>query len=191
MQLTIPNFTKGQPWSIRPLKYKANNQPCGGSDGDCGMPILIESGKDMVGDMSAVDGVNFLLCYELTAKDGPTIIDFKTNPCTATGRNRKGCTNPSIDGIFDSKLVGTPKCLPDSPHCWLSDPCPAGTCNLTGVSKAWCDAVNDGQCANSSSHWDKKGQGNGGPTSCSEHNKFTTYYYSHNDATSSPYFSAP
>lgn len=189
--LKIPNFTKGQPWSVRPLKYKANNQACGGSEEDCGMPILIESGKDMVGDMSAVDGVNFLLCYELTAKDGSTVMDFKTNPCRAVGRNPKGCTNPSVDGIFNSSLVGTSQCLPDSPHCWLSAPCPAGTCNLTGVSKAWCDAINDGQCANSSSQWSKEGQGNGGPESCAKHNMFTTYCYSHNDATSSPYFSAP
>ena len=189
--LKIPNFSKGQPWSVRPLKYKTGNRACGGSEGDCGMPILIESGKDMVGDMSAVDGVNFLLCYELTAKGGPTTMDFKTNPCAATGRNPRGCTNPSIDGIFDPKLVGTAACLPDSPHCWLSAPCPAGTCNLTGISKAWCDAVNDGQCSNSSSQWPKEGQGQGGPDSCAKHNMFTTYCYSHNDATSSPYFSAP
>ena len=189
--LKIPNFTKGQPWSVRPLKYKANNQPCLGAEGDCGMPILIESGKDMVGDMSAVDGVNFLLCYEFTTKGGPTIIDFKTNPCAAVGRNPKGCTNPSIDGIFNSSLVNTHNCLPNSPHCWLSAPCPAGTCNLTGVSKTWCDAVNDGQCANSSSSWTKEAQGNGGPDSCAKHNMFTTYCYSHNDATSSPYFSSP
>jgi hypothetical protein len=189
--LKIPNFPKGA-WSVRPLKYNKAGKPCQGSEGDCGMPILIESGKDMVGDMSAVDGVNFLLCYELTAKDGPTTIDFKTNPCAATGRNRKGCTNPSVDGIFDPKLVGTARCLPEgSDHCWLSEPCPAGTCNLIGVSKAWCNAVNDGQCANSSSQWSKEGQSQGGPESCAKHNKFTTYCYSHNDATSSPYFSSP
>lgn len=190
--LGIPDFTPGQPWSVRPLKYHDATHPCGGSEGDCGMPILIESGKNMVGDMSAVDGVNFLLCYQLTTKDGPTTMNFKTNPCVAVGRNRKGCTNPSVNGIFNPGLVGTPACLPaDSAHCWLSDPCPAGTCNLTGASKAWCDAVNDGQCANSSSHWSDKQRGSGGPDSCAKYNLFTTYCYSHNDATSSPYFAAP
>ena len=189
--LSIPNFTPGQPWSVRPLKYR-NGRPCGGSEGDCGMPILIESGKDMVGDMSAVDGVNFLLCYELTTKGGPTTIDFKTNPCAAVGRNPRGCTNPSVDGIFDPALVKSSACLPaGSAHCWLSDPCPAGTCNLTGASKAWCDAVTDGQCANSSSHWTDAQRGSGGPDQCAKNNMFTTYCYSHNDATSSPYFSAP
>ena len=189
--LKIPDFTAGQPWSVRPLKYHDPNTPCGGAEGDCGMPILIESGKDMVGDMSAVDGANFLLCYQLTAKDGPTIMDFKTNPCRAAGLNPKGCANPSVDGIFDPSLVGTAGCLPaGSQHCWLSAPCPAGTCNLTGASKAWCDAVNDGQCANSSSHWSKQQQ-TGGPDSCTKHNLFTTYCYSHNDAPSSPWFSSP
>lgn len=190
--LRIPNFSQGQPWSIRPLKKNNNGQPCNGSEGDCGRPILIESGKDMVGDLSAVDGVNFLLCYELTTKEGPTTINVKTNPCVATGQNPKGCQNPSVDGIFKSSLVGTSNCKPPgSKHCWLSDPCPAGTCNLSGMSKKWCDAINDGQCANSSSTWTDKQRGSGGPKTCSDHNLFTAYCYSHNDATSSPYFAAP
>ena len=110
----------------------------------------------------------------------------------ATGRNPKGCTNPSVDGIFDPALVGTLRCLPaGSSHCWLSAPCPAGTCNLVGASKAWCDAVNDGQCADSRSRWAEAQRGSGGPDSCGKNNQFTTYCYSHNDATSSPYLAAP
>lgn len=178
--LQIPKFTHGQAWSIRPLKFHSNGKPCQGSEKDCGMPILIESGRDMVGDMSAVDGVNFLLRYEFTTKNNATsIMDFKTNPCKAVGLNPKGCVNPSVDGIFDPS------------NNWLSDPCPAGTCNLIGDSKKWCDAVNDGQCANSSSHWTDAQRGSGGPDSCAKNNLFTTYCYSHNDATSSPYLAAP
>ncbi len=192
--LQIPAFTHGQPWSVRPLKFYGNPpRPCGGAEGDCGMPILIESGFDMVGDMSAVDGVNFLLCYEFTTRGGvQSIMNFKTNPCRAAGMNIKGCTNPSVDGIFDPALVGTAGCLPaGSSHCWLSLPCPAGTCNMTGKSKAWCDAIHDGQCANSASTWTDAQRGSGGPDSCSKHNLYTTYCYSHDDATSSPYFSSP
>lgn len=187
----IPAFAAGQPWSVRPLKYHAPAAPCGGAEGDCGMPILIESGKDMVGDMSAVDGVNFLLCYEFTTKRGASVINFKTNPCRAAGRNVRGCTNPAVDGEFDPALVKA-GCLPaGGPHCWLSPPCPAGTCNLAGASRAWCDAVHDGQCANSSSQWSDQQRGTGGPTSCANFNLYTTYCYSHDDATSSPYFGAP
>lgn len=190
--LGIPDFPKPQAWSIRPLKY-VNGNPCVSSEGDCGMPILIESGKKMVGDMSAVDGVNFLLKYELTTPKGDTIIDFKSNPCKAIGLNPKGCVNPYVDGKFNQALVGTDKCLGDGgkiskDFCWLSPDCPAGTCNLTGNSKTWCDTIHDGQCANSSSTWSNDERGQGGPASCRDHNLFTTYCYSHDDATSSPYF---
>jgi len=193
--LSIPQFHPNQAWSIRPLKYygAGGDVACNSSEGDCGMPILIEAGRDMVGDMSAVDGVNFLLCYQFTTRGGvSSLMDFKTNPCRATGQNPKGCRNPSVDGVFKASLVGTPACLPGgSEHCWLSAPCPAGTCNLDGTSRAWCDAINDGQCSNSSSTWDSSGQSGGGPKSCSDHNLFTTYCYSHNDAPSSPYIGAP
>ena len=202
--LDIPEFKAGQPWSLRPVKYITQNgklQACNNNGGDCGKPILIECGKDMVGDMSAVDGVNFLARYEFSSRQGPSVIDFNTNPCQAIGaKSNKGCINPSVDGIFSPALVNTPQCLEvdGDGHkvvskrgtCWVSLPCPAGTCNLTGKSLAWCDSIHCGQCANSTSRW-SEGQRAGGPTSCSGSNSFTTYCYSHDDATSSPYLSPP
>jgi len=194
--MNIPDFKEGVAWSVRPLKY-VNNKPCNGGPGDCGMPILIESGKDMVGDMSAVDGVNFLNKYEMTAKDGITVMDFNTNPCKATGQNPKGCRNISIDGIFKDlgdKCRGaennTQSCdtFNTKGHCWCTDPCKAGTCHLTGKSLQWCDAIHTGQCANSDSTWDNQGIGY---SECAPKNRFTTYCYSHDDANSSPYFSSP
>lgn len=182
ISLYIPDFTENQPWSVRPLKY-INNKPCTGGAGDCGMPVIIESGKDMVGDMSAVDGVNFFLKYEMTTKGGISTIDFNTNPCTAIGANPKGCRNPSVDGIFKHSIP----CLPSAPHCWESPPCPAGTCNTAEFTKVWCDAIHSGQCANSSSTWENST----GAASCVDRNMFTTYCYSHDDANSSPYFSHP
>ena len=163
--LQIPEFKKGQAWSIRPVK-KVDGEFCTGAPDDCGMPILIETGKDMVGDMSAVDGVNYLLDYSLTSKGmsnshqprkeaGTTRINFSTNPCRAIGDNVKGCRNPSVDGMFKH---GTS---------WKSKPCYAGDCNLEGQSKKWCDAVHTGQ----SKPW--------------------TYCYSHDDSGSSPTFDAP
>lgn len=198
MLLKIPDFVDGVAWSARPLKY-FNGKPCTGGGGDCGMPILIESGKNMVGDMSAVDGVNFLNKYEMTAKDGITVIDFNNNPCKAVGLNPKGCRNPSVNGIFKP---GINPCLNNNDgqhkgcwsdpssgyYCWCNKPCPAGTCNLSGDSLKWCDTIHTGQCANSESHWDDNGIGY---AECGPKNKFTTYCYSHDDANSSPYFSAP
>lgn len=169
--LQIPNFPRRQAWSLRPLKY-INGKPCTGAPGDCGMPILVESGKDMVGDMSAVDGVNYKLKYEMTARGGYTTIDMKSNPCRAINApSSKGCRNPQVD-------------IPD----WRDPPCPAGTCHNTGKSKIWCDTIHEGQCANSASTWSSAGQGY---KDCAPKNQFTTYCYSHDDANSSPTFSAP
>lgn len=163
--LKIPNFKPQQAWSIRPLK-----------DG-IGKPILIEAGRDMVADMSAVDGVNYFVKYTLTTAKGPTTIDFNTNPCKALGLNIAGCVNPAVDGLFKP---GTN---------WESDPCPAGTCNTDSVTKIWCDTIHTGQCANSSTltGWMKQG----GPVECTSSNLYTTYCYSHDDASSSPTFTAP
>lgn len=162
--MKIPDFTKGQAWTIRPLK-KINGKFCTGGTGDCGMPTLIEAGKDMVGDMSAVDGVNFLLDYTLSSKGAwgkpgkvasDVRINFSTNPCTAIGApSTKGCHNPAVDGQFKPGTT------------WKSPPCPAGVCNLVGKSKTWCDAIHTGQ----QPPW--------------------TYCYSHDDAGSSPSFDAP
>ena len=209
--LQIPNFLPNEAWSIRPLKYITHEgkvKPCaGGGIGDwtdCGMPTLIEAGvggpgapgkprPDMVADMSAVDGVNYLIDYELTAgpqgQGKPTTINFQANPCLSISckttqavgcaPSTKGCINPSVNGIFASGKDA------------FSPPCPAGTCNLIDLSKTWCNAIHTNQCANSKSHWTKKQQGSGGPNSCSDHNLFTTYCYTHDDATSSPYLRAP
>lgn len=197
-------------WSIRPLKYR-NGRPCDGAPGDCGMPILIESGKEMVGDMSAVDGVNFLNKYEMTGKNGIKVIDFNKNPCRAIMEagenvNPKGCRNPSVDGIYNTtdpsgeNYIPIDKCINDNqpgkglfhnpnvgPHCWGNDPCPAGTCNLVGISKVWCDTIHHGQCASSSTNW----KGLDTSPACQQKNSNTTYCFSHDDANSSPMFSYP
>ena len=93
--LGIPGFPPQQAWSIRPLKKGGDWCSWGKRNGnkdreqpsqrvDCGWPILFETGKDMVGDMSAVDGVNFLLTSEMTNEFGTiTTTPFTKNPCPA------------------------------------------------------------------------------------------------------------
>lgn len=181
--LGIPDFTQGQAWTVRPLKY-INGQPCNNTAPSCGMPILLEIGKELVGDMSAVDGVNFLCQLEETVENGLiTKINFNTNPCRAIGANPTGCRNPYPDGLFKSNV---PDCQPGNGNCWQSDPCHAGTCNLTGSSKTWCDAIHTGQCSNSSHTWKPDGVGD---HNCALKNQYTTYCYSHDDENSSPRFS--
>ena len=153
---TMPS--QNGPWRVTPFRAT-------------GMPILIECGPRRVCNMSAVDGVNYLLKMELTSGPGVTTIDFNTNPCSTT----QGCNNPAVDGIFKPGTT------------WLSEPCRAGSCNLQNPSLNYCDKIHTGQCANSSTVFP-----NDGPVpSCQSINGYTTYCYSHDDKTSSPPLDAP
>ncbi len=158
-----------QPWRVTPLSVNQG-----------GMPTLMECGKNVVCDMSAVDGVNYLLDATLTV--GPngaiTFISFNTSPCSTPG---EGCINPSVNGTF---LPGK------NPS---SAPCPFGTCNLTGDSLLWANTIHTGQCANSSSTWTIPCPNDQpcAPSCQGSPPSFTTYTYSHDDSNSSPYLRAP
>ncbi len=167
----MPNFSN--PWRITALSKGVPTTE---------MPILIECNQNIVCDMSAVDGVNYLLKMELTVQDSKTdfastTIDFNTSPCSEPG---KGCINPYVNGLF------APGTNPSSP------PCPFGTCNLIGASRDWASKINTGQCSNVDSTWSSA---QGFAPSCAEtadHPRlFTTYTYSHSDANSSPTLVAP
>ena len=218
--LKIPDFTDKQAWSIRPLKKNGKKEWCiFGNDeppGNCGQPIIIEGGKGMVSDMSAVDGVNFKIKYQLTTSYqkeraaasplfGTTVIDFNKNPCP---ENTKGCVNPmkllgecAAEGGSDNaecrKIVFESDKRPNS------SPCYHGTCNLKGIYKTWCDDIHSGQCSNSSDHWPrglhtgeeydrtKHGLNPGESSKCAPDNNYTTYCYDFDDANSSPVFGYP
>jgi hypothetical protein len=157
--LNMPNYTA--PWRITPLSANI---------GKTEMPILVEGNKSLVLDMSAVDGVNYLLKMELTASEDnvPTIIDFNTSPCDTPGQ---GCFNPYVDGLF---IAGKNA---------FSDPCALGTCNLDGKSRTWAEKINTGQCSNVDSTWASNSFAEGCMTNP---RGYTTYSYSHSDRNSSP-----
>ena len=90
--MQIPDFSPKQAWSIRPIKKFKDGTFCTGSPGDCGMPILVETGKNMVGDSSAVDGINFGLKYQLTTNNGIKTTETVGNPCP---NGSSSCLNPS------------------------------------------------------------------------------------------------
>ena len=163
--LEMPSFTA--PWRITPLSKGVPTTE---------MPILIECNKDIVCDMSAVDGVNYLLKMELTADpSGPTTIDFNTSPCDG----KTGCKNPFVNGDFK---VGTDP---------SSAPCPFGTCNLIGLSREWASKINTGQCSNVDSTWPTNGYASGCHPTQAHPRMYTTYTYSHSDQNSSPTLVAP
>lgn len=151
------------PWRVTPLK---TNDPSN--------PILVECGKDIVCDMSAVDGINYHLNMILSTPNGSSTINQIGNPCS--NQDGLGCNNPSVDGDFK---IGT---------AWNDqEPCFAGTCNLENESKEYCDAIHLEQCSNSTQTWSF---GSRSPD-CEANNLFTTYCYSHDDTNSSPVLSSP
>ena len=166
--LKIPNFKAEQAWRISPVKYENSEPRVNGGDGNEQRPILIEAGKDMVANMSASDGVNFKLLYELTTsyteyrgqegkegfKYGIATIDFNTNPCP---NGVDGCISgfKSVCGDLNSadcegtKACKTTDCTtkmfkpgtgPNSGNCFH------GTCNLIGLARDYCEKVHEGQC---------------------------------------------
>ena len=222
--LDIPkDMPKYVAWSIRPLKYIGGSdgkQPCNGENG-CGMPILIESGKDMVADMSAVDGVNFFAKYQVTSGSNGdiTTIDFNTNPCNAVGLNIKGCKNPHVDGIFKNGLnpclnanYGDDICKVDT-DCQGSQKCVDYKCKPNGLQydpsvgyycfgndpcpAGTCNLIDDSLKWCDAIHTGQCANsksnwtGQGGYSGCADNNQYTTYCYSHDDANSSPNFSSP
>ena len=101
-------------FSIRSVKYNDKGQPISGNL----YPILYETNLHGVGDLSAVDGANYLLNMQQSYGSGTNeynIVDFKTNPCD----NDLGCNNPSIDGTFKNPT----NLEPQFQYC-LNDPIP-------------------------------------------------------------------
>ncbi len=156
---------KTGPWRVTPYS------PSGQEDV---LPVLIECGKDIVCDMSAVSGINYKVKMELSAQSSVlNTIDLVGNPCTG-GR---GCNNPAVDGDFK---VGT---------AWNDPvPCFAGTCNLQDLSLSWCNIIHTNQCADSNSNWTEGSRATGCETPLKG---YTTYCYSHDDTNSSPSLVAP
>lgn len=62
-------------------------------------PLLFEGGVDVVADTSAVDGINFLLRYNLTTSTGVKSMTVRQNPCADLDSQYTdvdvGCRNPA------------------------------------------------------------------------------------------------
>lgn len=162
--LRIPDFDPDphNKFRISPVRY-VNGLPVLSTEE---MPILIEAGKGAVGNMSAVDGINFKIKYEINdteyesvrgtgLKNGPTTIEVTHNPCKD---KTKGCRsafkqvcneNPSALCSGNPERCANTGCTaevfkhgeyPNSENCFH------GTCNLIGDVKKYCDTIKIGQC---------------------------------------------
>ena len=80
-------------------------------------PILLEGGRDVVADSSAVDGINFKMKYELTSDDNTIkVMEIHKNPCEGLDQKYQmevGCWSPvKIDcGVSPTcDCLGNQKC---------------------------------------------------------------------------------
>jgi hypothetical protein len=196
----------------KPLVLNDGKQRCGNTI--CKVidqaSILIEGGKDMVSDSSAVDGINFKVKYELTTKNGVEISEIHENPCA--GLQKKyllpiGCHNPAK---IDCPGKDTCQCCPATQKCMFTD-CSKLLFNVPSNSQYInnFDYGNPSKCEESDKkvsypiHPPVKGfindagnlRNNDLKKFCNTMHKnsgnFTTYCYDYNDTTSSPTLTSP
>lgn len=172
-------------------------------------PVLIEGGKDMVADASAVDGINFKMNYSLTTDNNR--IDnmvINENPCKDLPNKYKlaiGCRNPAkidcskfTDSDFHPK--DSCSCIPETQNCAFND-CSRLLFNIPNDKQQYYHNYDGGKPGengeivkpfinnsknlknNNLKQFCEKIQSNSGD--------FTTYCYDYNDTSSSPYLRAP
>jgi len=174
-------------------------------------PVLIEGGKDMVADASAVDGINFKMNYSLTT-DNNRIANMviNKNPCKGLDPKYKldiGCRNPAkIDCANNSDDDWNPKdtcsCKPNTQNCAFND-CSLLLFNVPDKQQNnYYHNYDGGESAPNGEVVkpfinDSKNLTDGTPLKQFCENiqfnsgDFTTYCYDYNDTSSSPYLRSP
>jgi Cys-rich repeat protein len=205
--LNIPSDMNRKPFRVTPLKFKVSDdlKPVNSYDSAISKiykqwPILIEGGKEVVADSSAVDGINFKMKYELTTKDGIKVMEIKKNPCEGLGKKYTsdvvdvGCRNPAkvdCEGKASCDCKGNQNCkfnncsdiLFDIPGSIDEYKYNYDGGNPTPVVKKF---INDSSNLKKSSplkNFCDKLQNDSGD--------FTAYCYDYNDVSSSPWLSSP
>ena len=166
--------------------------------------VLIEAGKEMVADASAVDGINFRVHYELTSRDGDRATWMEANPCEGLPAKYQmaggvGCHNPAkVD--CSGPTCDCENCLTRDQDCKFN-PCsrelfaiPSDLQKYIGV----CDGGNSEGAPVKKFINDTKNLKPGTPLAkyCAAVNGppgagFSTYCYDFNDTTSSPWLAPP
>lgn len=161
--------------------------------------VLIEAGKDVVADASAVDGINYKIKYELTSDGEIKTTEITTNPCEGLDDKYKsgtvGCRNPAK---VDCSGEASCDCEPGTQNCTFNE-CSQTLFNIPEDLKKYIGTYDGGDA-------------NGKPVKsfindpanlkvgsalakfCTAVNgvgDFTTYCYDYNDVSSSPWLSSP
>jgi len=170
-------------------------------------PVLIEGGKDMVADASAVDGINFKINYSLTTGDNNIYnMTIHKNPCENLPDKYKldiGCRNPAkIDcsSFNDYSAQDTCSCKPNTQNCAFND-CSRLLFNIPDDIKQYYHCYDGGKSGPNGEvvkpfiNNSKNLKDNALKKFCDviqwNTGNFTTYCYDYNDTSSSPYLRAP
>lgn len=173
-------------------------------------PVLIEGGKDMVADASAVDGINFKMNYSLTTDNNR--IDnmvINKNPCKGLDSKYKldiGCRNPAkIDCTNNSDSDWNPKdscsCKPNTQNCAFND-CSRILFNIPADKQQYYHNYDGGKAGPNGeivkpfiNNYKNLKDGTPLKQFCEgiqfNSGDFTTYCYDYNDTSSSPYLRSP
>ena len=116
-------------------------------------PILVEGGKNVVADMSAVDGINFKVRYELTSDNGKKkVMNILKNPCDGidSGGMDVGCANPvrTASGCkgTGASILSTAECKPGTQDCKFNV-CSAALFNIPDNKKQYTATYDGGNSA--------------------------------------------
>lgn len=172
-------------------------------------PVLIEGGKDMVADASAVDGINFKMNYSLTTDSNR--IDkmvINKNPCKGLDNKYKldiGCRNPAkidCNNFTDSgwNTKDSCSCKSGTQNCAFND-CSQLLFNIPDNLQKYYHNYDGGKSGPNGEvvkpfiNNSKNLNNNSLKQFCEniqfETGDFTTYCYDYNDTSSSPYLRSP
>lgn len=161
--------------------------------------VLIEGGKDVVADASAVDGINYKIKYELTSEGKIKTTEITTNPCEGLDDKYKagtvGCRNPAK---VDCNGAASCDCKPGTQNCKFNE-CSQTLFDIPDDLKKYIDSYDGGDANGKPVKTfinDPKNLKVGSALAkfCAAVNgvgDFTTYCYDYNDVSSSPWLSSP
>jgi hypothetical protein len=218
--LTLPPDMNSAAFRVAPLKLKdsKDKNPLTINDKHCDAtlcrlekqwPILLEGGKDVVADSSAVDGINFKMKYELTEKEGVKVMEIHKNPCEGLDQKYMmdiGCRNPAkvdCNGLSSCECCNKEDnkkglCKLSNQDCYFND-CSQKLFNIPDNLKQFIGKYDGGNPNDVVKKWinktDHLKKGTPLQSFCDNiqynYGDFTAYCYDYNDVGSSPTLRSP
>ena len=201
--MTIPSDFQNKPFRVSPIKLRNSTDSAQISSFDEASskimqqwPILLEGGMDVVADCSAVDGINFIVKYELTSDDSRVkTMQVNKNPCRSLDSRYQmdvGCRCPAS---VDCKGMPTCDCKPATQICRFNQ-CSEALFQIPANLQQYINQYDDGAVVkkfiNQASNLKEDSALRDYCTNLqSNSGDFTAYCYDYNDVGSSPWLRTP